>query len=222
MTPGDRPDNPTDDARDDDMDGLENTWRDLPADEPPASLDIAVLRKAREELEQTERRAWPWTHRWTRQLATVSVAVVAVTLLLQLREETPQAPLPAPAPMPERASETADSSVAADAVMNDLEESASAKRQAQPAAEEFSTPKAEARQAPRALASDAGDIRERQEQLFSDDADSLDNAQAPAEWLEQIMTLKDDGNPSWRDELARFQAAWPDYPLPPALEQAIQ
>ena len=52
---------------------------------------------------------------------------------------------------------------------------------------------------------------------------SLSDQPGPDAWLADIERMRaQDGNSDWLQELQRFIAAYPDYPLPESLKQALQ
>ncbi|KAA9133256.1 hypothetical protein F3N42_02570 [Marinihelvus fidelis] len=210
MTPGEHTGRRPDDDTVDGLEAIERAWKASPADEPPADVDINVLRQARAAVATPSRRAWPWTRRWTRQLATVAVAAVAVTLVLQLRQTTAPAAPPVMAPAPMGASDN-DQHVRSEAFDASPARAQADLMEAAPAASPAPAPEVrELRKVMPAPEEEDAGLRARQSSSFADEP-------GPEAWLARIEALKDEGDPDWRDELARFRAAWPDYPVPQTL-----
>lgn len=210
MNTGNRHDNDRDFPED--LDDLARQWQTRAAEQPPAQVDHAVLRAARAAVDHGATRAWPWTHRWSGWLATGAVAAVAVTLLLNLQVEPPtpadlprSAAPPAPAASPERP-----------AALSAVSE----REQDRQAAKTLHASEAPDRASVQGDTPQSADITlEERAETFEAAPLSRASATAPSAeaWLEHIQALQDASDPAWRDELARFQARWPDHPLPETL-----
>ena len=72
-----------------DLGQLEQQYRALDQDQPPAMLDQAILNKAKLAVEPHSAR--PWSFGWMHLTATAGVLVLGLTLVLQQRSEVPQA-----------------------------------------------------------------------------------------------------------------------------------
>lgn len=76
----------------DELAPLERAWRELPDEEPPELLDLAVLNRARRAVEG--RRAWPWTLGWYHGLGTAAGVLLVVTVFLQMQPDALKTPAP--------------------------------------------------------------------------------------------------------------------------------
>ncbi len=223
MTTGNHHDNSRDDEREHEqsLDALARAWQSTHREEPPADVDLAVLREARAAVGKKSARAWPWTRSWTGWLSTGAVAAVAITVLINLQDEAPapvKLPPAAPPPAPVTATPRASRDTAGEDRARASEETqlapVEARRKAEPAENisMFKTePMADAIMEERAEAADAAPEREMEQVVLP-----------PAEWLERIVGMQAEGDPGWQEELARFRARWPDYPLPAGLAEAAE
>lgn len=197
-------------ANDRDLADLESAWRKLPAEEPPELVDRAVLNRARLDLDRPR----PRRPGWIGQFATAGIAVVALSIwLLQdpgpaptggddaLRVQPADEAAPPAAPMreqrrlaPSEFNERAPQAVASEAPAK------GAVPEPEALAEE-ARPEAADATAARISAADAAEPR------------------PPDAWIEQLLTLQAAGRSAeLKAGLAAFRAAYPDYPLPPVLQ----
>lgn len=183
------------------LESVTEAWRDTGQPGPPAELDTAVLRRAREAA-HTRRRAWPWTRGWVHNLVTATVVVIAVALLLQLRQETP---------VPPEADTYAAPQADADGRMK------TEARENFEAQDSIGITGARLREAPEAAAAEPAPA---EAAVAEEEAmiDELAVPEDPERWLERILDLKREGDmEAFVTELAAFREAWPDYPLPDEL-----
>lgn len=179
-----------DDARlDAETRALREHWLAEAPAEPPAPLDQAVLNAARRAVRP--RRPWPFRIGWPAGLATAAVAVLAVSVLLL--ELAPPAP---PAPPAETNGFRLEQAPQATPDAAGLQDRATAKSAARPAA--------------------AAAARE----LSPAPAAAADAPLAPDQWITRLLELQRAGDlAALAQELERFRAAYPDYPLPDELAE---
>jgi hypothetical protein len=192
-------------TNDPDLEVVEAAWRRHSAEEPPQLLDQAVLNRARRDLEKPR----PRRLRWIGQFATAGVAVIALSVWL-LQDPGPKAPVgdapvriepaaePAPPPPPERQERrfTPASERASDAPLAETRGKMSATRA----------------QAARPAPAESVD------EAYTEEAADAAAERTPKAWIEHMLALQTAGRETeLRAELDAFRAAYPDYPLPPAL-----
>ena len=201
-------------ALDQDIGSIRSAWAGQTDEEPPVLLDQAVMNQAKRSLEErvkpSQRRR---SIKWLGAFATASVVVLALTVVL---EQEPRAPLP-------RAEE-------ADGLRLDRDAPSSSPRQsrleAQPQkaravqmADEPLTKQSPLESAPTAAAADEMSTEHFAEAQESVSELSREEIPAAEAWIEQLLELKNTRQlEKLVAELARFHSAYPDYPLPPELE----
>jgi hypothetical protein len=193
-------------------DRVSRRYRELPREEPPASIDAAIRARA-------HRAASPPRSRWVGAVSIAAVLVLALGITLRMQHEAPgiettepakiapreesapAPPAPASAPPPREATQAAPANIPKPAPSRPAEE-----RRAKPAApveqRNLSAPSAQKRSAAaQELATDG----ERDAQL------------------ERIAALREGGRAAEADEaLARFRERFPDYRIPDALWQRVR
>lgn len=191
-------------TNDSDFSAVETAWRDLPREAPPELLDRAVLNRARRDLETTR----PRRLRWIGHFATAGVVVIAVSMwVLQ---------------------DGGDLSAPGDGTLR-LEPAADAG----PPAELHSrrviretAPPPQARMEPKGAPANTRAARLEESAVAPADtspmAEASDEDTAPRDpdaWIEELLELEAQGRGAeLKAGLEAFRAAWPDYPLPTALQ----
>lgn len=212
-------------------------YRELPPDEPPEEIDLAVLNRARRALDGKAAR--PWNFGWIHALATTAIVVLGVALVLKIPNQEPAAPLrvakppsgklrdPAaeievlrrPAPPEEAAGMTPTLRQAVPADVEGKSESLGAAAKAR--SEEVPRPD-------RAVADDVSppaaepltdlDTAEMRAETPPAEAEEAGREHDPEQWVRRLLALREAGRTeALQQELAAFRSAWPDYPLPPEL-----
>lgn len=183
-----------------DIGSIRSAWADQAKEEPPGLLDQAVMNRAKRELEEPGKASRRRTSiKWLGAFATAAVVVLALTVVL---EQEPRAPIP--------------SAQEADGLRLDSEappgnqsparlEAVPQKARAEPPAEESLTKQLlRENVAPAATAATA----------------SAENNTGADAWIKQLLELKKARQfEKLTSELARFRSVYPDYPLPPELEE---
>jgi hypothetical protein len=185
-----------------DLEAVRSAWSGLEKTEPPELLNQAVMNTARRELESQRKRR---PLRWLGAFATATVVVLALTLVVQ-QDEQLNAPVPEKANgfMLEQAAPTARKK---EADRDDTE--LRARRNAAPAA------------APAVMASDNATAIMEEEILeaplkLEKASGAIPEAEA---WIERLLLLQETRqDEKLLQELAAFRQAYPDYILPPALQ----
>lgn len=209
-----------------DLDVLRASWAERQPAEPPELLDRAILNAARRELERqpVRRRFGQRRLRWAGALATAAIVVLALSIVVQqepaappavegngLRLE-PSAPAAAPAAKAEQppdlrpAAPLLDTQAAA-ASGNGRPESAMApeSRELREALSDVPAPP------PGGLAGVEADS--------SSEQAAAPGTLTPEDWIEHMRTLLQAGRlEELERERAAFRATWPDYDLPPELQ----
>jgi hypothetical protein len=185
-----------------DLEAVRSAWSGLEKTEPPELLNQAVMNTARRELESQRKRR---PLRWLGAFATATVVVLALTLVVQ-QDEQLNAPVPEKANgfMLEQAAPTARKK---EADRDDTE--FRVRRNAAPAA------------APAVMASDnATAIMEEEISEAPLKLKKASGAISEAEaWIERLLQLQETRqDEKLLQELAAFRQAYPDYILPPALQ----
>ena len=197
-------------------DKLRQAWSDLDPAEPPELVDLAILNRARRDLERSRRRRL----RWIGGFATATVIVVALSLTLQQGQQAPE---------PEwekrdglRLQQSAEKSTAAK-IRRDKSTAAPARQAEADAPEPRQRTAADALpSAPVAAEISADASRELLlEESFADESKEEEPAtEGPEAWVERLILLRDSQqDEQLARELAAFREAYPDFPLPPGLEQ---
>lgn len=223
MKPNDRNERPKQESdMERDVAAIRRALADEGPNAPPELLDQAVMNLAHRELEKSGRRL---SFGWFGAFATASVAVLAVSIWL-LREQ-------APAPTP-----TADSLQKREIFLGREKDDAAASpapaaaaRVARPMAAE--APPAEPAPALAAPVAAGADRKVAEDPVLveesgaafrqADDTDESGEREArpmePEAWIERLLLLRNSGlDEQLVSEIAAFRQAWPDYPLPPELE----
>jgi len=187
-----------------DLESIRSAWSGLEKTEPPELLDQAVLNQAKRAVEDRPGPGWiPKSNRGLAAFASVAVVVLAITLVV---EQQDKAPVPAPAKL--------------DGFRLDLDEADSAGSEAGIPAEmeraaEESPAKSTLRKSVTAVSSSQPEARG-----APPEAEPMSDALVPQpeEWVRRLIALKANHDEKLASELAAFRAAYPDYPLPPELE----
>jgi len=217
------------------------------ADEPPAALDRAILKAAREHIAPVREARKPWWRRFALPLQLAFSVVLVTMLALTMDRNPPEVPAvterTAPQEAPSRADPTAGESPAASPAPE-----AKARLPA-PIESRPSSPKADrkAEAAPAAIPVPGPSERASLEKAAAEDAaapvggQSLEAARpepaaagaapaanraavarSPSAWLAAIERLAGTGEKmAARAELEAFRKAYPDYPLPERLEKLL-
>ena len=202
---------------------LQSDWDRQERAEPPELLDQAVLNAARRDLEPIRRKT---RLGWISGFATAGIAVV--TLSVVLLQETPRPPLPVPLESPaeevtaERRAEKgkAVSSPARAMQKQDMQAESPVTKSGAAAAFE-AAPAAAAAADAETMNDSVTRLRMAQQpkEELLESADMADSSRSAQEWLQHLLQLHDQGED---EELARqlqaFREAYPDYPLPEALQ----
>ncbi|MGB8300378.1 MAG: hypothetical protein WCE67_04970 [Azonexus sp.] len=195
------------------------------ADEPPAVLDRAILKAARENIAPVREARKPWWRRFALPLQ-LAFSVVLVTMLaltvdrnppevpaVTERTEPQQAPVPAPIesrPSSPKADRKAEAAPAAIPVPGPSERASAEKAAAEDAAAPVGGQSLEAARTEPAAAGAAPA------------ANRAAVARSPSAWLAAIERLAGTGEKTAaRAELEAFRKAYPDYPLPERLEKLL-
>ena len=195
------------------------------ADEPPAPLDRAILKAARENIAPVREARKPWWRRFALPLQ-LAFSVVLVTMLaltvdryppevpaVTERTEPQQAPVPAPIesrPSSPKADRKAEATPAAIPVPGPSERASAEKAAAEDAAAPVGGQSLEAARTEPAAAGAAPA------------ANRAAAARSPSAWLAAIERLAGTGEKTAaRAELEAFRKAYPDYPLPERLEKLL-
>lgn len=214
MTEERRRDEPADDAL------VEAAWRDASRDEPPASLDAAILAAARTETRRpapgqaiAPRRAW-WT-RWQPLAAAAGVAGLAFVLVQTIPREGPL-PSPAAVEMKSRAeSPESPKSPKSPKSQPSVPEVAPAERNAAQASDAASAIVPSVRTRESAASPAAEDASAGSDALAGAEPQAAARAEAaapsPDAWVRRIAALHAAGNlNSAAAELREFRLAFPD------------
>jgi len=185
-----------------DLAALRAAWRELQREEPPDLLDQSVRNTARRALSTRSRRR---SMRWLGSLATAAVMVLAVSIVIQQDQEGPTPPVPkSDGYRLDKATSAAKR--ASDATEAEQEPGRAELRLQRPpsAAAESPTPREETI-APAAL-----------DEAMESDA----TLPTPEDWVQRLLQLEQEGSDEeLRLELNAFREAYPDYPLPPELQE---
>jgi hypothetical protein len=185
-----------------DLAGLRAAWRELQHEEPPELLDQSVRNAARRALSTRSRRR---SMRWLGSLATAAALVLAVSIVIQQDQEGPTPPAPRSDGYRLNKATSAEKRASdANAAEQEPGRAELMLQQAPSAAAESPTPREET-VAPAAL----------------DEAMESDAALPTAEdWVRRLLRLEQAGRKEeLRLELKAFREAYPDYPLPPELQE---
>lgn len=205
---------------------LDEAYRELRSDAPPAELDERIRAAARRAVgagpQSLAARERSWASRWRVPLALAASVVVVVTLTLMMQEQEQRASRGAPAPAAAPPAALEDR-VPARAV----EEDARADRQPTPSAKPVTPAPAPAAKAlapppaaaPPAAPSGSADSLSRERAVGDRPARAARSApevaRSPEDWIEEIRRLKAQGRDAEAaTELAGFRRRHPDYPLP--------
>jgi hypothetical protein len=202
-----------------DIGKVSSNWARLGKEEPPDLLDQAVLNRAQRALESPGRAGRkPWVFGWPGAFATAAVVLMAFTVVLEQEQQ-------APAPVLKKADEfriEADGAAAGKQANRSgavPEESVTRESLADktPAAKAVS----EARSNPLRLESASTQAATEQDSagLASELEKSTDEIPVADAWIAQLLQLKKTHqDEKLAEELTRFRASYPDYPLPSELD----
>lgn len=190
-----------------DLEALKAAWSDLEPVDPPGLLDRAVLNAARRHLPGP---AEP-PLRWGAWLATAAVAIMAIGLLIRQPEELPSPGIAEDLGLQRDESGRAERRVDAPKPAAEHEPESALRitgKSTRPAmAREEPAVTLQQAEAPLEMAADAAAAGEPTARRTAED------------WIEQLLMLKRDGRLDELDrELGAFRKAYPDYRLPPELE----
>jgi hypothetical protein len=201
-------------ALDQDIGSIRSAWARQTDEEPPALLDQAVMNQAKRGLEE---QAKPSRKRrsikWLGAFATASVVVLALTVVL---EQEPRAPLP---PAEEADGLRLDRDAPSSSARQSRLEAQPQKARTVQMADESLTKQSPLESAPLAAADDKSteNFAEARESVSEISGQEIPTAEA---WIERLLELKNTRQlEQLAGELARFHSAYPDYPLPPELEE---
>jgi len=210
---------------------IQRAYAALGDEAPPDLVDQAVLNRAHAAVENQGSRR-PWSFGWLHGLTTAAVIVLGVTVLLQLRDQAPGALPPPGVPQadsaePRQAAPAASSTIGAE-TENAAGDAPAATRQllrrapAAAAAEDalMQAPALEESATPTDALEDSADVADAADSTAVESITArIDAIETPEEALELISALQAAGRSAEAAEaLAAFQARWPGYPLPKALQ----
>ncbi|MSQ99738.1 MAG: hypothetical protein EXR85_10665 [Xanthomonadales bacterium] len=188
-----------------DVSVVQAIYSGLSTAEPPALLDQAVLNLARRESERTHERRINTRH-WIAALSTTCVLALSLGLLMH-RGESP--------PGSSGAESSKTKRLQPAAAEQEHDELRAMHDQAAPLPEQSTVGAAapmEAQPAAPAEPAAAGIMKSKL-------AKSVDSTGDPDAWLQRILQLQQAGDAAQlATELQAFRAAYPDYPLPQALQ----
>ncbi len=173
-----------------DLETVSAAWSGLEQTEPPELLNQAVVNTARRELD-ARRRSRPL--RWLGGFATATVIVLALTIVIQQDEQqtAPALKKTDSFKLEQRAPEASETRMKRSAATPPIAASDTA---ALPVAEEINDSLAEKEEAPSGIP-------------------------AAEAWIERLLHLRNTRqDEKLVQELAAFREAYPDYPLPPELQ----
>jgi hypothetical protein len=208
------------------------------ADEPPAALDHAIVRVARESITPAREARKPWWLRFALPLQLALSAVLVTMLALTVdrnppevpaateRTEPQQAHVPAPlkAPIESRpsspkADRKAEAAPAAIPVPGRSERASAEKAAAEDAAAPVGGRSLEAARLGPAV---SGAVPGVAPSTLAPAANRAATARSPSDWLAAIERLAGTGEKTAaRAELEVFRKAYPDYPVPERLEKLL-
>jgi hypothetical protein len=185
-----------------DLAALRAAWRELQQEEPPDLLDQSVRNAARRALSTRSRRR---SMRWLGSLATAAVVVLAVAIVIQQDQEGPTPPVPK-----------------SDGYR--LDKATSAEKRASDATEAEQEPGRAELMLQRAPSAAAESPTPREETIAPAALDEAMESDAtlptPEDWVQRLLQLEQEGrDEELRLELNAFREAYPDYPLPPELQE---
>lgn len=188
-----------------DLESVRSKWDSLHHSEPPDLLDQAVLNRAKLELETRGRsyRKQP-SLKWLGAFATAAVVVLALTLTI---EQEQQSPLPAGGE--------------ADGIRLDRDKEFADQADA---AEDTTVTRARLESPTRPALSKSAENYPLAEMKMAETAAPAKPAEAEVpdaeDWIEKLLALKASGQDArLAEELSAFRAAYPQYTLPPELEE---
>ena len=185
-----------------DLAALSAAWRELQQEEPPDLLDQSVRNAARRA--QSTGNRWR-SMRWLGSLATAAVVVLAVSIVIQQDQEGPTPPVPRSDGYRLDKATSAEKRASDATVVEQETGRAELMLQRAPSAAGESPAPTEGTVAPAAL-----------EEAMESDA----TLPAPEDWIRRMLQLEQAGREEeLRLELKAFREAYPDYPLPPGLQE---
>ncbi len=220
-----------------DLEALRSAWSSMDQAEPPDLLDQAILNSAARALES---QPLPWWKKrplhWAGAAATAMVLVLTITLVVRqdpmapspaMLEQGPMSPSPSMLEQDGLKQDRDDSAlsnkneVSADAVEfrreRMAEDMARSQEIAEPAAKMAKRVAAPA--PPQANLAAAPALEEEVADRPAELSIMADSITTPDEWVTQLLELKAAGKEQeLKEQLAAFRAAYPDYALPPELQ----
>jgi len=227
------PNNPENDVK------LSSLYQRSRVDEPSMHLDSAILSAARNSVDTPKKKRHIWcTLRWAIPVTTFALALLTVSLVIHQKQEAPKLLMQDNKPEMERMPEAVspmrkkgkmDSFGRTAPEMTDKAEKNAPQaerrsRKAQPAVQEegFSAPresKTVSSPPSRPDASRPARMNRELRGLGAIQIPATDMTRDPALWIKRILTLKKQGNHAEaKTSLKKFRAQYPDYPIPPELE----
>jgi len=218
---------------------LSRIYQQSRTDEPPMHLDSAILSAARNSVDTPKKKRHIWcTLRWAIPITTFALALLTVSLVIHQKQETSKLLMQDSKSEMERAPEAispmrkkgkmdsygrAAPKITGKASTN-VPPSKQLNKKARPAVleEGFSVPresKAISSPPSRPDASRPARMNRELRGLGAIQIPATDMTRDPALWIKRILTLKKQGNHAEaKASLKKFRAQYPDYPIPPELE----
>src|SRR2546423_5646744 len=201
------------DMRSPEHDRIDNLYRELPREEPPARIDAAIRAEAESAVAThpaplvppTGRRTWYFPA----AAAAVIVLAVAVTWNVEREEEDPGATAPVPAAPASKVETAPKEEVPAPARRDEARGKIKAQKRDEPQfADNLAKQPAPAAQEPKAQRGLGG--------LSA-------SVESPERWLERIAELRKAGRHDEADrELAEFRKRYPDFKIAPEMLEKVE
>jgi len=227
------PDNPENDAE------LSRLYQKTRVEEPPMHLDSAILSAARNSVDAPKKKRHIWcTLRWAIPVTTFALALLTVSLVIHQKQEAPGLLMQDSKSEMERAPEAinpmrkkgkmdsygrAAPKITGKASMN-APPSKQFNKKARPAVreEDFSAPresKSVSSPPSRPAASRPAKMNRELRRSGAIQTPVMDMIRDPALWIKRIMMLKKQSKRAEaKASLKKFRVQYPDYPIPPELE----
>ena len=217
MNPIDRKsDQPGERDHEKDLEQVLSAMPNLEAAEPPEMVDQAVLNMARRDLELRSRRR---PMRWLGAFATAAVVVLSVSIVLQQDPNSPAGQSP-PSEQDGFNLEKRKKQEAYGKTDTDISKSVRLDNTPDQPVETAAAPlQEEAAMAEKSVARLSASSAEDSYRNVAEDASEAEDVPAPEEWIERLLLLHQSGlYEQLEEDLAAFKQAYPDYPLPPQLQ----
>jgi len=198
-----------------DASAVQAVYAELSTAEPPALLDQTVLNLARREAGSSPARQINTRH-WIGALSTAFVLVLSLSLLLQSGESPPESSNEESSSTESAKAELSNGkALLPPAAEQERDELRAMQDQATTLPEQSTTGAAAPMESEAAAPVESTNARV----MKSSAAKSADYSGDPAAWLQRILQLQQAGEVAQvATELQAFRAAYPDYPLPQALQ----